>query len=50
MLVNLARDALRAASWPTCIRTGTLMFDLDDNVRNVKDLGDASPIEAAWRL
>jgi hypothetical protein len=45
MLVNLAREALRAASWPTSTKTGTLMFDLVENIRNVKNPSDADPIE-----
>lgn len=35
MLINLAREAFEAASWPTSINTGRYMFPLGDNTRNV---------------
>jgi hypothetical protein len=50
MLVNLAREAFRAASWPSFVRTGTLMFELDENARNVKNRSDTGILEKSWRL
>jgi hypothetical protein len=38
MLINLAKKAFEAASWPTTIDTGRYMFPLDDNTRNVADV------------
>jgi len=38
MLINLAKQAFEAASWPTTINTGRYMFPLDDNTRNVADV------------
>ena len=35
MLIELVHAALKAASWPTKISTGRLMYKLGDNVRNV---------------
>lgn len=37
MLINLAKAAFEAVSWPTTIATGRYMFSLGDNNRNVGD-------------
>lgn len=42
MLIKLATAAFKAASWPTTIATGRLMFPIWDNVRNVKDSQETS--------
>jgi hypothetical protein len=38
MLINLARKAFEAASWPTSVETGRYMFPLGENTRNVADV------------
>jgi hypothetical protein len=40
MLIDLVRDAFRTARWPVNHKTGTLMFNLADNVRNVDNTQD----------
>jgi hypothetical protein len=37
MLMNLAQAALKEASWPTEVETGSLTFQRDDNVRKVEE-------------
>lgn len=36
LLINLAKSILDSAGWPSSVKTGREMFDIDDNVRNVK--------------
>ena len=37
MLIDLAKAAFEAASWPTRISTGALMYVVGDNLRNVHE-------------
>lgn len=39
MLIDLARKALRSASWPTTVDIGRYMFPLAENTRNVANIG-----------
>jgi len=34
MLIDLAKNALQKAEWPTEVETGRYMFPLAENVRN----------------
>jgi hypothetical protein len=47
MLIDLAKAALDAASWPTTISTGRLMYAVGDNMRNVDD-GQADESSAGF--
>jgi hypothetical protein len=47
MLIDLAKAALDAASWPTKISTGRLMYAVGDNMRSVDD-GQADESSAGF--
>ena len=44
MLINLAKAALEAASWPTEVKTDRYMFELGENERNVASVKNADEI------